>query len=69
MTSVYTFKIFGVGWRNWLKELYDTYNVVLYIKIETYALKMSKRTNVIPKNLIAHVHMKFVELEKVDDCN
>ena len=47
--------------------MYDTYNVVLYINIETYVLEMSKMKNVIPENVIAHVHMKFVELAKVDD--
>ena len=55
--------------RNWLKDLYNTYNAVLYINIKTYALKMNKRTNVIPKNLIAHVSLKIFELVNVDDCN
>ena len=53
--------------KNWLNALYNTYNVVLYINIETYALKMSKRTNFIPKKVIAHINMKFVELAKVDN--
>ena len=46
--------------RNWLKALYDTCNAV-------YAPKMNKRTNFIPKNLIAHICKKFVELAKVYD--